>query len=114
MSEGRVKRLPPTMRRPISKARFAGQEDGVMTSSRCAAVFAVLLIGAALAGPAIAASSTSLSAKSAWSAMDRCTKTAREMFPDQTADALAKRDAYVHNCQRDGRVPIREGAAPKK
>jgi hypothetical protein len=85
-----------------------------MTSSRCAAVFAVLLIGATLAVPALAASGTSLSAKSAWSAMDRCTKTAREKFPDETAEALAKRDAYVHNCQRDGRVPIREGVARKK
>jgi hypothetical protein len=84
-----------------------------MTTVRTAAISAALLL-AGLAAPASAASVTSLSAKAAWSAMDKCTKMAREMYPDDTADGLAKRDAYVHNCQRDGRVPIREGQAPKK
>jgi hypothetical protein len=85
-----------------------------MTSSRVAAVFAVPLIVTVLAVPAIAASGTSLAAKSAWSTMDKCTKAARDAFPDETADALAKRDVYVRNCQRDARAPIREGLAPKK
>jgi len=85
-----------------------------MTGLRFAAVAASMLIAAASSGPAIAASATSLTATSAWSAMDKCTKAARDKFPDETAAALAKRDAYVHTCQRDGRVPIREGLAPKK
>jgi hypothetical protein len=85
-----------------------------MTIVRTAAISAALLLAAGLAAPASAASGTSLSAKAAWSTMDKCTKTAREMYPDDTADGLAKRDAYVHNCQRDSRVPIREGQAQKK
>jgi hypothetical protein len=79
-----------------------------------AAFSAVLFLAAGLAAPASAASATSLSAKTAWSRMDKCTKTARDMYPDNTAEGLAKRDAYVHNCQRDGRVPIREGQASKQ
>jgi hypothetical protein len=85
-----------------------------MTTSRISLVAAVLLIVAVPAAPAIAASGTSLTAKSAWATMDKCTKTARDKYPDETAAALAKRDAYVHECQRDSRVPVRDGSATKK
>jgi hypothetical protein len=85
-----------------------------MRHSRFAAVSSVLLIVAMLSAPALAASSSALKAQTAWSTMDKCSKAARERFPDDTAEALAKRDAFVHNCQRDGRAPIREGLAPKK
>ncbi|MDB5405801.1 MAG: hypothetical protein JWL84_713 [Rhodospirillales bacterium] len=85
-----------------------------MTSLRIAAISAALLLAAGSAVPARAASGTSLTSKSLWSTMDKCTKTARELYPDDTADGLAKRDAYVRTCQRDSRVPIREGQAPKQ
>jgi hypothetical protein len=41
--------------------------------------------------------------------MDKCVKTAREKFPDETADSLAKRHAYAHTCERDSHAPVREG-----
>jgi hypothetical protein len=74
---------------------------------RIAAVSAAILLTASYAAPAGAASATSLQAKAAWSTMDQCTKKSREQYPDGTADSIAKRDAYVHACQRDGRVPVR-------
>jgi hypothetical protein len=85
-----------------------------MTCLRFAAALAALLTAGAFAVPAQAASNTNLAAKHVWSAMDQCSKAAHDKFPDETADALAKRDAFVHNCQRDARVPVREGQAPKK
>jgi hypothetical protein len=85
-----------------------------MTCLRFAAILAALLAAAAFVAPAQAASSTSLTSKYVWSTMDRCSKAAHDKYPDETADALAKRDTFVHNCQRDGRAPIREDQAPKK
>ena len=79
-----------------------------------AMVSAAMLIAAGFAFPTYAASATSQASKYVWSAMDKCVKTAREMYPDDTADALAKRDAYVHACQRNQRVPVREGQSSKK
>jgi hypothetical protein len=78
-----------------------------MTNLRIAAVSGAILLAASYAAPASAASATSRSAKAAWSAMDKCTQASREKFPDETADSIAKRDAYVHACQRDQRVPVR-------
>jgi hypothetical protein len=78
-----------------------------MMKRRFAAVSAAILLAASYAAPAGAASATSQSAKAAWSAMDKCTQASREKFPDETADSIAKRDAYVHTCQRDQRVPVR-------
>ncbi len=42
------------------------------------------------------------------------TKDAMMKFPDQTAEGLAQRDAYIRKCQRDSRVPVRQGLAPKE
>jgi hypothetical protein len=78
-----------------------------MMKLRLAAVSAAILLAASYAAPAGAASPTSLQAKAAWATMDKCTQASRVKFPDETADSLAKRDAYVHTCQRDGRVPVR-------
>jgi hypothetical protein len=81
---------------------------------RIAMVAAAMLIATGVAFPTFAASATNQASKNVWSAMDKCSKTAREMYPDGTAASLAKRDAYTHACQRDNRVPVREGQSPKK
>jgi hypothetical protein len=78
-----------------------------MMKLRIAAVSAVILLAASYAAPAGAASPTSLQAKAAWATMDKCTQASRVKFPDETADSIAKRDAFVHTCQRDQRVPVR-------
>ena len=51
-------------------------------------------------------------AQQRWNQMDRCTRAAREAFPDRNAEAQAKRDAYMQKCQRKGRVPPRQGVTP--
>jgi hypothetical protein len=47
-----------------------------------------------------------------WNQMDRCTKMAREKYPEGNAAAQAKRDAFMQECQRTGRLPPRQGIAP--
>jgi hypothetical protein len=70
---------------------------------------AAMLISTAFAIPAFADSAIGIASRNSWGRMDKCTKTAREKYPDDTIDSLAKRDAYAHACERDGRTPIRGG-----
>jgi hypothetical protein len=60
-----------------------------------------------------AATSAGVAAQQQWGVMDKCVKMAIAKFPDHTAEALAKRDEYTRICQRDSRVPVREGLTPK-
>lgn len=78
----------------------------------------VLLTLLVLAAPlpvasAHAASTGANASQKLWATMDQCTKKATEKFPDHTAEELAKRDVFIRQCQRDSRVPVREGLAPK-
>lgn len=77
-------------------------------------MLALAVVAAAVSlAPARATNSTGVGVQRQWSAMDKCAKLAIQKFPDHTASALAKRDEFIHRCQRDARVPIREGQAPK-
>jgi hypothetical protein len=60
-----------------------------------------------------AATSSGVAAEQQWGVMDRCTKAAIAKFPDHTSEALAKRDDFTRRCQREARVPVRDGMAPK-
>ncbi len=85
----------------------------VMMIPRLSLLAVAALAATALLGPAQATSSSAVLAQRQWSLMDKCTKQAIARFPDHTAEALAKRDDYTRQCQRDTRVPVREGMAPK-
>jgi hypothetical protein len=84
-----------------------------MTMWRPSAIGLYLLAATASVAPAHAATSTAITIQRQWSLMDKCEKTAIEKFPDHTAEDLSKRDKLVRQCQRDSRVPIRDGLAPK-
>jgi hypothetical protein len=85
-----------------------------MTVLRILALSFALLAVITLIAPARAASGNALESQRQWSAMDKCAKDAAQKFPDHTAEALAQRDAYIRKCQRDSRVPVRQGLAPKE
>jgi hypothetical protein len=73
----------------------------------------VALAAASLAAPAHATSGTGVAVEHQWGLMDKCVRTAIARFPDHTPADLAKRDEFTRKCQRDSRVPIRDGLAPK-
>jgi hypothetical protein len=85
----------------------------VMMMPRLSLLAVAVLAATALFDPAQATSSNGVASQHQWSAMDKCTKQAIARFPDHTAEALAKRDEFTRQCQRDSRVPVREGMAPK-
>lgn len=70
-------------------------------------------LGVAASAPAYAESGFGVQAQNTWSRMDKCTRTAFEKYPDQTADGLAKREAYTRQCQRANGTPVRASLAPK-
>jgi hypothetical protein len=84
-----------------------------MTMWRLSVVALYLLAATASVAPAHATSSTAVTTQRQWSLMDKCAKLAIAKFPDHTAEDLSKRDKFTHQCQRDSRVPIRDGLAPK-
>jgi hypothetical protein len=84
-----------------------------MTMSRLLLLSLVALVAPALLAPAQATSANGIVAQRQWSTMDRCAKLAITKFPDHTAAELAKRDDFIHKCQRDANVPVREGLTPK-
>jgi hypothetical protein len=47
-----------------------------------------------------------------WEQSDKCAQTAQRLFPDYTADALAKRDQAYKNCLNASGLPPRELPAP--
>jgi hypothetical protein len=98
----------------MSKAMSRAVLEKVMMNLRIGLFSAAMLISTAFAVPAFAESAIGLASRSSWGLMDKCTKTAREKYPDETADSLAKRDAYAHSCERDGRTPVREGLSQKQ
>jgi len=85
-----------------------------MTGLRLLAFAFALLSTVALIAPAQAASGNAVAAQHQWSAMDKCTRDAIVKFPDQTAEGLAQRDAYIRKCQQASRLPVRKGLAPKE
>lgn len=74
---------------------------------------AALAVVLPLVPAAHAASANGVVAQRQWALMDKCAKEAIQKFPDHTADDLAKRDKFIHICQRDRSVPVRQGLAPK-
>lgn len=74
---------------------------------------AVALVAGALLAPAYATSGNGVAMQHQWGVMDKCLKSAIAKFPDHTAADLAKRDEFARQCQRNSRVPVRDGAAPK-
>jgi len=80
---------------------------------RISLLAAVGLTATSLLAPARATSGTAIGVQHQWGTMDKCVRTAIERFPDHTPADLAKRDEFTRKCQRDSRVPTREGAAPK-
>ena len=85
-----------------------------MTVLRLLALSFSLLSAIVLISPAQAASGNAIASQRQWSVMDKCAKEATQWFPDHTAEALAQRDTYTRKCQRNARVPIREGQTPKQ
>ena len=85
-----------------------------MTVLRLLRLSLPFLAAVVLIAPAQAASGNAVAAQRQWSVMDKCAKDAMMKFPDQTAEGLAQRDAYIRKCQRDSRVPVRQGLAPKE
>jgi hypothetical protein len=85
----------------------------VMMMPRLPLLAIAALAATAVLDPAQATSSAGIAAQQQWGLMDKCAKVAIAKFPDHTAEALAKRDDYTRHCQRDSRVPVREGLAPK-
>jgi hypothetical protein len=85
----------------------------VMLMLRRSLLAVVALAAASLAAPAHATSSTGIAVERQWGLMDKCVRTAIAKFPDRTPADLAKRDEFAGKCQRDSRVPIRDGLAPK-
>jgi hypothetical protein len=84
-----------------------------MTMSRLSLLAFGLLIAAALLDSAQAETQTAVQTLRLWGVMDKCVRQAFEKFPDHTAEGLAKRDNFTRQCQRDSRVPVRNGLAPK-
>jgi hypothetical protein len=85
-----------------------------MTGLRLLAFSFPLLSAVALIAPAQAASGNAVAAQHQWSAMDKCTRDAIVKFPDQTAEGLAQRDAYIRKCQQASRLPVRQGLTPRE
>ena len=85
----------------------------VMMIPRLPCLALAVLAAMSLLDSASAASSAAMAAEQQWAVMDRCTRLAITKFPDHTTDALAKRDDFTRRCQREARVPVRDGLAPK-
>jgi hypothetical protein len=85
-----------------------------MTMPRLLALSFPFLAAIVAIAPAQAASTNAQVAQRQWSAMDKCAREATQWFPDHTAQALAQRDDYIRKCQRNGRVPVRQGLTPKE
>lgn len=79
---------------------------------RLAYGLAAALIAASL--PAVALAGNGQAAENAWRAADDCQRQAVRKFPDATASALAKRDAYVRKCLAAGKLVPRPGLGPGK
>jgi hypothetical protein len=78
-----------------------------------AALAAVLPFVPPFVPAARAMTSNGIVAQQQWAAMDKCTRQAAEKYPDHTAEDLAKRDEYIRTCQRNQRLPVRQGLSPK-
>jgi hypothetical protein len=85
-----------------------------MTMSRLLVLSFTVLAAIVVIAPAQATSSNAIVAQRQWAAMDKCAKEAAQWFPDHTAEGLAQRDAYTRKCQRNARLPVREGQTPKQ
>lgn len=85
-----------------------------MTMPRLLALSFPFLAAIVAIAPAQAASSNATAAQRQWSVMDKCAKEASLWFPDHTAEGLAQRNDYIRKCQRNQRVPVREGLTPKE
>jgi hypothetical protein len=96
------------------EGHVASRPGEIMISLRLVSFSAAMLISTAFAVPAFAESAIGIASRNSWGLMDKCVKTAREKYPDETVDSLAKRDAYAHTCERDGRAPVREGRLQKQ
>ena len=81
--------------------------------SRLSLLIVAVLAATAPFGPAQATSQTAVATQRQWGVMDKCARMAIAKFPDHTAADLNKRDDYARQCQRDSRVPVREGLTPK-
>ncbi len=70
-----------------------------MTTTRMASLAWALVAGGGMLGPTPALADNPWKASSAvWRVMDKCTLAAQKKFPDYTDDAIAKREADVHQC----------------
>jgi hypothetical protein len=67
------------------------------------AVIVLLLPATGTAGQ----SSTAKSIDTQWARSDKCNREAIAKFPDHTAEALEKREKYVHSCNLRYSVPAR-------
>jgi hypothetical protein len=85
-----------------------------MTMPRLLALSFPVLAAITLIVPAQAASSNAVASQRQWAVMDKCARDAAQKFPDHTTEGLAQRDAYIRKCQRDSRVPVRQGLTPKE
>jgi hypothetical protein len=69
--------------------------------------FAVFAVALALPVAAEAFTQYGQQTMSRWSASDRCAAAAQKNFPDFTAEANAKRDAWLKNCLSSQILPPR-------
>jgi hypothetical protein len=105
----------PTTRMTLSfVASRPGEIIEIMMSMRIVLFSAAMLTSTAFAVPAFAESAIGIASRNSWGLMDKCVKTAHEKYPDETADSLAKRDAYAHTCERDSRAPVRAVRSQKQ
>jgi hypothetical protein len=54
------------------------------------------------------ATAQGVTAMSRWAAMDKCSAAAQKAFPDNTVEAIAKRDAALRQCLAGGNLPPRD------
>jgi hypothetical protein len=67
----------------------------------------ILALAVLLVPFSVQAGSNFTGSESVWKASDKCNSRAITKFPDHTSEALAKREAFVRQCNRDSRVPAR-------
>jgi len=68
---------------------------------------AVFVVALTLPAAAVAFTSNGQQVMNRWVASDRCTAAARKTFPDFSAEANAKRDAWLKNCLASQNLPPR-------
>jgi hypothetical protein len=107
-------RSPTARMTPSFVASRPGEIIEIMMSMRIVLVSAAMLTFTAFAVPAFAESAIGIASRNSWGLMDKCVKTAHEKYPDETADSLAKRDAYAHTCERNSRAPVRAVRSQKQ